>query len=274
MRNRLFGVIGSLLLVCAANATSILSTNGSTLLVNESTGAVAGSAVSSGTNYFNGSTPTVGATTTDGSGWDYAYFFQAGGSTSNVALVTAGCSSASSPCGSGWQADNASSSWVGFCNCVATDGATNAPAADGVQFTLGFDVPNSITPANAIIAFDLWVSVPSADVTVLVNNTPVQASALSGSPTTGSPILVTINNTTCPNCIIDGINQGIDIQYTDPGHTILDNFPTGTRVQFTEADDGSTSSPPPTSPEPGSIVLMVTGLGAIVAGARRRNKRS
>jgi hypothetical protein len=81
--------------------------------------------------------------------------------------------------------------------------------------------------------------------------------------------MVTLTGSNCPDCIQAGQNRQIQITLADVTRSQLHTERAGMRVQFLQADGGTTTSP---APEPGSILLVLAGMGAIVAGARRRRK--
>lgn len=268
MKSRLGIAMGAFLLVAAANATSILGPGGGPL-TSYSTGANQNVAtVATGATYFDAGTPTTGSDTHADSYWQFKYDYTDPNPPNNIlsigtnALVT-------TDLGSGWTANDANSSWIGFCNCNATDIYNNNSAApQAVEFSLAFSSVG-VNTSLASIVLD-WEVAPAS----IVQAIHVNGQLVTGTNSTLNSITATNYNTfhtltitdlNCNNCF-DGTTNNTIVFSILPASS----DPQGLRVHFISADDGTPTGP--AVPEPGSIVLALTGVAGLVAGVRRKKR--
>ena len=233
----------------AAHATSMYTSGGTTVVDNLGTGQTVGSLVTT-SNYFNGAT-TPGGTYEDAN-WVYTYYTNSAATIEHSALILS---------------DNAN--WVGLCNCEGVETTANQ-----IDYVVGFSVPFSDL-ANAEITLDWAIYSPTSGVTATMwlNNNLITGSSLSSSSISNSLTQLIINSSDCSasgaSCFQQGAGNSLKIEiswnHDNPiSEAALD-------VQFVNADDGTPGAP---SPEPGSAVLVLTGIAALVAGVRRHNKRT
>jgi hypothetical protein len=283
MGSRLVIALSVLLLVATANATAILGNNDATALSNFGTGLNVGTAISAGNPYFPDST-TYAATNEDAA-WSYIYYTSSP-NYQNPALITTTSLVPTS------FVDYNSDDWVGFCDCTST----SVSDTEEVAFETNFYISNSgnLTGAYLDMSFAGDTTVSGSYLEVVINGNVVYGiNGNSAVDTVGGAIGydqlntldITNGATGCNGCIV-----GMDPFNNPSGKNVLQviivmpdsngpatSDPNGILVQFGASDDGTgggpTPPPPSGTPEPGSAILVVTGIAALVAGVRR-SKRS
>jgi hypothetical protein len=281
MRSKLVVGIGTLVLAAAANATAILGPDNATPLAsgNFNTGITVNTGVSTGSYFDAGQATPVATTTNQDQYWTYLFENDGGANTQHLALVTTDPSNAFYSGPPAWVADGTTTppaNWVGLCDCVNVDENSTTAFSDYISYSIGFNVPGSISLLNASITLDWAASVQALNsyAEVFVNGQVVTGSEISGATGYDQLTSFTISNAAlfntsgyCNACIVPNANTlSLRLFNVDPNTT-----QNGVIVAITNASTQG-GGPPTTTPEPGSAALVLTGVVAVVAGVRRRKR--